>query len=361
MRPTVHPQPSRAPARAVPALPKASPALAFFASASLALTLTGCVAPHAHGGASAAQPDPVMPAIEQGPAPGAGFIQRAVPGARGAVLQTLQRAERTAPLRYRVIVIPGSGCAGMGPIADRYFAGLLHAQVLVLHKPGVDPQSQTKPADCPHPFVLQDRHSTWFAQARAALRADALQRQGQPAVPQLLVGISEGAELLPALAPEVPHLAGLVLIGASGLDPQEAGALQARRMDADGDWTALGQLVAGPPHDSVVVQGRSLGYWRDLWHWPVAQPLIDSPWPVLQVWGAEDALVPAQAYERFAKRAAPRSPAGWCVHRLPGADHGLQQQVADGEDPADGVQRVWAWLEQWARTPQGGLCAPLQR
>ena len=180
-------------------------------------------------------------------------------------------------------------------------------------------------------------------------------------MPQLLVGISEGAELLPALAPEVPHLAGLVLIGASGLDPQEAGALQARRMGAEGDWTALGQLVAGAPHDSVVVQGRSLGYWRDLWHWPVAQPLIDSPWPVLQVWGAEDALVPAQAYELFAKRAAPRSPAGWCVRRLPGADHGLQQRVPDGEHPADGVQRVWAWLEQWARPPQGGLCAPLQR
>ncbi|CAN7163485.1 alpha/beta fold hydrolase [Acidovorax delafieldii] len=361
MRPTVHPQPSRAPARAVPALPKASPVLAFFASAALAMALVGCTAPRVPEGAAAAQADLQGIAVEQGPAQDAGFIQRAMPGVGGAVLQTLQRAERTAPLRYRVIVIPGSGCAGMGPIADRYFAGLLHAQVLVLHKPGVDPQSQTKPADCPHPFVLQDRHSTWFAQARAALLADALQRQGQPAVPQLLVGISEGAELLPALAPEVPHLAGLVLIGASGLDPQEAGALQARRMGAEGDWTALGQLVAGAPHDSVVVQGRSLGYWRDLWHWPVAQPLIDSPWPVLQVWGAEDVLVPAQAYERFAKRAAPRSPAGWCVRRLPGADHGLQQRVADGEHPADGVQRVWAWLEQWARAPQGGLCAPLQR
>ena len=340
MRPTVHPQPLRAPASAVPALPKASPALAFFASAALAMALVGCTAPRVREGAAAAQADLQGLAVEEGPAQGAGFIQRAMPGVGGAVLQTLQRAERTAPLRYRVIVIPGSGCAGMGPIADRYFAGLLHAQVLVLHKPGVDPQSQTKPADCPHPFVLQDRHSTWLAQARAALRADARQREGQAAVPQLLVGISEGAELLPALAPEVPHLAGLVLIGASGLDPQEAGALQARRMGAEGDWTALGQLVAGAPHDSVVVQGRSLGYWRDLWHWPVAQPLIDSPWPVLQVWG---------------------SPAGWCVRRRPGADQGPQQRVADGEHPAEGVQRVWAWLEQWARPPQGGLCAPLQR
>ncbi len=355
MRPTVHPQPSRAPARAVPALPKASPALAFFASAALALTLTGCAAPHAHGGARAAQPDPVMPAIEQGPAPGAGFIQRAVPGAGGAVLQTLQRAERTAPLRYRVIVIPGSGCAGMGPIADRYFAGLLHAQVLVLHKPGVDPGARTAPADCPHSFVSLDRHSTWLAHARAALRADALLRQGQPALPQLLVGISEGAELLPALAPEVPHLAGLVLIGASGLDPQEAGALQARRLGVQGDWAALGQIVAGAPHDSVVVQGRSLGYWRDLWNWPLTLPLLRGPWPLLQVWGSDDALVPAVAYTRFAELAALRT-APYCARRIDGADHGLQRAAAG----MDGVQQVWAWTEQWARQPAAGLCTPLR-
>lgn len=336
--------------------------LAFFASAVVALVLGGCAAVGTEAAGAApsaanASVDQQAPATVQA----AGFAQWTLPGVGGATLQALQRGERAAPLRYRVIVIPGSGCAGMGRIADRYFAGLLHAQVLVLHKPGVDPQSQTKPADCPHPFVLQDRHSTWLAQARAALRADAQQREGQPAVPQLLVGISEGAELLPALAPEVPHLAGLVLIGASGLDPQEAGALQARRLGAEGDWAALGQMVAGTPHDSVVVQGRSLGYWRDLWQWPVAQPLIDSPWPVLQVWGTEDALVPAAAYERFAQRAALRAPAGWCVRRLPGADHGLQQPGADGEPPVDGVQRVWAWLEQWARVPQAGLCAPLVR
>ena len=71
--------------------------------------------------------------------------------------------------------------------------------------------------------------------ARAALRADAAQRAGEwpdAVMPQLLIGISEGAELLPALASEVPALAGLVLISASGLDPLEAGTLQAQRLGA---------------------------------------------------------------------------------------------------------------------------------
>ncbi len=301
--------------------------------------------------AVAQPPGPVAPATA---APSGHFEPLVLPGEHGEVLRALQRSERVPPLRYRVIVLPGSGCAGLGSLADRYFAGLLHAQVLVLHKPGVSPGDRTAPADCPHDFVSRDRHSTWLAHARAALRADALQRQGQPALPQLLVGISEGAELLPALAPEVPQLAGLVLIGSSGLDPQEAGALQARRLGVAGDWAALAQIVAGAPHDSVVVQGRSLGYWRDLWSWPLALPLLRSPWPLLQVWGGDDALVPAVAYTRFETLAALRT-APYCARRIEGADHGLQQPGRDG------VQQVWAWAEQWARAPGAGLCGPVNR
>ena len=335
--------------------PQASHVLAFFVAAvAVASVLCGCVASppevQTHGPAHATHA-PAAPT----PRTAEEFTLRPLPGAGGATLQALLRAERTAPLRYRVIVIPGSGCAGMGPMADRYFAGLLHAQVLVLHKPWVDPQARTVPADCPHQFVWRDRHSTWLAHARAALRADAALRQGQPALPQLLVGISEGAELLPALAPEVPHLAGLVLIGASGLDPQEVGGLQARRLGAEADWAALSRIVAGAPPDSVVVQGRSLGYWRDLRNWPLTLPLLQSPWPLLQVWGANDALVPAVAYTRFAELASLRT-APYCVRRVDGADHGLQR-LSDG---VDGVQQVWAWTEQWARDPAAGLCAPLR-
>lgn len=298
---------------------------------------------------------PVLAPAESPDALASTFTRLALPGEGGTVLQALQRAERVAPLRYRVIVVPGSGCAGMGEVAERYFAGLLHARVLVLHKPGVSPQARTGPGDCPRSFVQQDRLSNWLAHARAALRADALQHQGLGPLPQLLVGISEGAELLPALASEVPQLAGLVLVSSSGLDPQEAGALQADRLGVQADWLALGERVSALGSDTAVVQGRSLGYWRDLWHWPLAKPLLQGPWPVLQVWGGEDALVPTAAYERFAQRAAARAQP-WCARRLAHSDHGLQSS-APGE--RDGLQQVWAWTEQWARNPTAGLCAPL--
>ena len=307
------------------------------------ILLAGCTA-----GPPAAAPRRAADAADPGD-----FEELLLRGGDGTAMRALQRGARVAPLRYRVIVVPGSGCAGMGPVADRYFAGLLHAQVLVLHKPGVAPHARTSPADCSPGFVRHDRLSAWLAHARAALRADALQRQGQPVVPHLLVGISEGAELLPALAAEVPHLAGLVLLSASGLDPQDAGALQARRLGKAADWLHLGRVQAGPLPDGAVLQGRSLGYWRDLWQWPVMQPLIDSPWPVLQVWGGDDALVPAVAYERFAQRMAGRAAGAWCALRIDGADHGLQRHSEAG---GDGIQQVWAGLEQWARAPQAGLC-----
>ena len=101
-----------------------------------------------------------------------------------------------------------------------------------------------------------------------------------------------------------------------------------------------------------MLEGRSLRYWRDLWHWPLAAPLRAGHWPLWQVWGADDALVPATAYERFAIRMQGRA-APHCTRSLPGADHGLQRPDNDG------VQQVWAALEQWARTPQAGACSAL--
>lgn len=284
------------------------------------------------------------------------WTRSALPGVAQAWVPVLQRPARTPPERFRVVVVPGSGCAGLGPIADRYFAGLLHAQVLVLHKPGVDLDAGPAPAHCPSAFVAQDDLSRWRDHARAALRALKAEA-AQEAVPTVLVGISEGGELLPALAPELPGLAGVVLLSAPGLDPREAGELQARRLGALAEWQALGEAQASARADDAVVQGRSLRYWRSFWNWPLERPLIEAPWPILQVWGEADALVPPRAYERFAARAQARA-APYCARSFAGADHGLQ-----GSEPGigrgNGVQRVWAWLEQWARAPAEGWCAML--
>lgn len=329
---------------------QARPARAFVRGgwAALALasaSLWGCAAPAPERG-DGPPPAAVEPAIATA------FHAQQLPAADGLTLTALERPARAAPARYRVIVVPGSGCAGMAPFADRYFAGLLHAEVLVLHKPWVDAHASTPAGRCSAAFVQADALDAWRAHAIAALRADAQTRVGEPPLPQLLIGISEGAELLPALAPEVPQLAGLVLLGSSGLDPRKALALQVERQGATARLQMLERAQAGPLAGAAVREGRSLRYWRELWQWPLEQPLLAAPSPLLQVWGAQDALVPQAAYQRFRTLAHERA-APYCARQLPGADHGLQRPGHDG------VQQVWAWLEQWARAPGKGLCAGL--
>jgi len=280
-----------------------------------------------------------------------GWSLQVLPGATaGRHLSLLQRSARTTPTRLRVIVIPGSGCTGFAPIADRYFAGLLHAQVQVLHKPGVDVQAGPVPQHCPDGFVADDSLSAWREDALAALNflAGSASRfphsdENDQFLPTILVGISEGGELLPSIAAAVPGLVGLVLLSSSGLDPREAGALQAARIGEQGAWHRLTEATASPLPDTSVTEGRTLRYWRDVMQWPLAQPLMDSTWPLLQVWGDADELLPPAAYARFAARAGMRI-APFCSWRLPGTNHSLQ-----GGGAADGLQQVWARLEAWGR------------
>lgn len=282
---------------------------------------------------------------------------RSLPGAdAGVVLIALERKAVALPARYRVVVVPGSGCTGWSPVADRYFAGLLHAELLVLHKPGVNINAGLA-LDCSPDFVHQDRLSRWRDHAQAALHEyferTVLMRSTGPVLPVLLVGISEGAELLPSLAENIPALAGVVLMSAPGLDPRESGALQAQRQGHGPAWQALEVLQASKENDALWAEGRSLGYWRDLWNWPLSEPLLKASWPLLRVWGDADALIPITAYQHFSQRAKARR-APFCDLPLSGADHGLQSASTA---PFDGVRWLWAKLESWARHPVNNLCA----
>ena len=250
-------------------------------------------------------------------------------------------------MRFRVVVVPGSGCTGWLPLANRYFYGLLHAELLVLHKPHVD-ISAGAGASCTSEFIHDDALSDWRDHARAALRAHQ-RRLLLPELPQVLIGISEGAELLPDLAPELPALAGVVMVSAPGLDPREAGALQALRLNQWLAWQSVEQAQSSQAGNDVIVQGRTLRYWRDFWRWRLAGPLLDAPWPLLRAWGDADAQVPRAAYTQFSMQAALRT-APFCDLLLPGADHGLQTGSHDG------LQWLWARLEIWARSPAAGFC-----
>jgi hypothetical protein len=253
-------------------------------------------------------------------------------------IQVLRRDARRGQARFRLLVIPGSGCSGFASFADRYFAGLTEAQVVVLHKPQVDVLAGPAPARCSAEFLHHDALGNWRDEAMAALRQLAL--RDPLSLPTIVLGISEGAEITPFLLPAIADPFGIVLLSATGLDPAVAGELQAERLGQAPAWKRLMQAVASTRPDQDVVEGRSLRYWRDMFAWKLTPELAKVRLPVLRVWGGEDALLPQQAYDRLHSLPAVKG-MRLCDWRIAGADHGLQGRHGDG------VQLLWQRLQAW--------------
>jgi fermentation-respiration switch protein FrsA (DUF1100 family) len=249
-----------------------------------------------------------------------------------------------------LIVVPGSGCTNWQPLADDYFYPLLHAEIVLLTKPGVGPMV-TGDVECSPEFVSLDALSSWRDSAKYAIahHQRSLSRAGIDNLPQILIGVSEGAELLPDLAIEVERLQGLVIMSSSGLDPRVFGEMQASRLGLVGDWQALMSVVKSDVPGSEITQGRSLTYWRDFFSWDYSSRLIQYPAPLLRAWGGRDALIPPEAFAAFGELAKRRR-FPFCDLWFSEADHALQS------DTKDEKKVVWARLENWARSPSIGLC-----
>lgn len=265
-----------------------------------------------------------------------GWTLSTLPGGPQGPVLDLWRPARTPPARWRVIVLPGSGCTGWAPLAERYTAGLRHAEVHLLHKPRAHPGAGPAPSVCPSDFEATDTLPRWAEAARQAVAALGA-GEGRPT---WLVGVSEGGELLPVVAPVVQSLVGVVLLSSPGLDPVDAARLQARRQGVEPAWQAVEQAAQSDRPDTEFVEGRPLRYWRALMHWRVAAPLLAQRVPVWQVWGSADPALPPAAYEAFAEQARPVLGRHFCSWRLDGYDHGLQHPKG-----RDGLQALWRRLD----------------
>ena len=176
--------------------------------------------------------------------------------------------------------------------------------------------------------------------------------QQAPRLPVILMGISEGAEILPALAARGGDaVMGLVLLSASGLDPVQAFQLQLHKMGRTEVWSELQAQVHSARPDVDVVHGRSLRYWRDFWGWSLSRPLWALGRPILQVWGAADELVPASAYLTFAAQREAQATA-LCSWRWPRASHALRTP-----EGTQAQQQLWPVLDRWVE--RGWLDCPV--
>ena len=242
--------------------------------------------------------------------------------------------------RFRVYVLPGSGCNGLAPIARRYFRGLRSGEVVVLHKPHVDVNRWmgTNPR-CSPEFFRYDRLDRWAADASAFVRWHLDRYPPRPEQRVALLGISEGAELLPMVASDQPRMDLLAMVGGTGLDPLEALTLQADRQGAPNFVSDLMRRAADAKQvDDRLWAGQSLGYWRALIKWQFSHDLLNSRYAVWMAFGSEDAALPLEGLKRFQARANAQG-RSLCVALFQGADHGLQRSGSD-----EPLQRYFAAL-----------------
>ena len=260
------------------------------------------------------------------------------------------------PPRHRVYVIPGSGCNGLAPIARAYFRGLATGEVVVVHKRHVDIKRwMGTDARCSSAFVKHDRLDRWAQEAQTFVAWHLRQYPPHANQAVALVGISEGAEVLPVVAANQPGVVLLALVGSTGLDPLEALQLQALKEGAPGFVAELTRQAADAAKaDDTVWAGRSLGYWRTLLQWRYSQPLLDARQTLWLGFGTGDTAVPLEGLRRFQARA--QSQGRWlCLALFDGADHGLQRH--GGDQP---LQQYWAWLaEALGRRDPAVDCAAL--
>lgn len=261
---------------------------------------------------------------------------------------TLEREALSGQASWRLLVVPGSGCLSLAPSLGRMFAAAPGASVRLLQKPHVGG------TECSLRFLQEDRLSRWRDQA-VALAREALART-DARLPLVLVGLSEGAEILPDLARALPDVRALVMVGNAGLDPMVTGGLQAQREGVSERWRQIFEAVdsGGPPER--LIEGRSAGYWRDLRDWPLQGPLMQDPRPLIHAWGGQDVLVPSEAFEQFRRQAERARTAPYCALRFPTADHELR------EPGGDRLQSLWRALEMALRPPGAQVldCASLR-
>lgn len=228
---------------------------------------------------------------------------------------------RSLPIE-RVYVVPGSGCTGMAPILPAYFEGLAAREIVVLHKRHVQADDWPRPMPCRPGFVQNDELPAW-AQAWQEFLAWDLQHRPVSHPRVLLLGISEGAEIIPALMTAWPDVGMAVLLGSTGLDPWEALLLQlTREQDMAFAEQLKAQLDAPDSSASTLIGGRSLNYWRTLRRWPVAALIGKSRVPTLVLMGDADQ---AQAPAGLARLEERHHRDLLCTRLIAGADHGLRQ------------------------------------
>src|SRR5205823_951899 len=161
----------------------------------------------------------------------------------------INHAERD-PDTY-VFAFSGSGCASMKYWLPHYFRGLDgesgRLRIFVLHKRFIEEWTWDRIWGCSDAFVEADHPSQWLSDYTEFIETKLAERRPRRVV---LLGISEGAEVIPWLAQRIAGVTHAVLLSSGGMDPLDAYRMQAEKHRSSDDLNIVASLERGATGES---------------------------------------------------------------------------------------------------------------
>ena len=239
------------------------------------------------------------------------------------------------PASTIVFFISGSDCASMQYFLPQYFRGLEGEsgpiRILVLQKRFIDAQTWGRDTGCSRDFIKADHFSQWLADQTEFITA---QLAGVPLQdrPQRIViaGVSEGGEVVPALARTIPGVTHAVVIGNGGMHPLDAYRLLlakhpgSKATRARAALRSLAQHPADPDAGIEALGGRSWRYWSELAALHHTDNLLALSMPLHVAVGGADTAVPVASARYLQQQFDLHHKSNLRLKIYPGADHGLK-------------------------------------
>lgn len=229
-----------------------------------------------------------------------------------------------------LFVVPGSDCASMAQYLPQYFRGLEGesgaVRIFILHKRFIQESSWNGVWGCSRAFIDVDYPSRWVADQTEFITTQLQAAQSTRAQPKrvVLVGISEGGEIVPLLARSLPAVTHVALLSNGGMNPMDVYRMQAQRhgFAAAGDFDGT-DLATAREGMQQYISGRRPRYWLELQQITHSDNLLALSIPLLIAMGENDQSVPIESAWYIRDQFALRGKSNLTLLTYPGADHGL--------------------------------------
>lgn len=237
------------------------------------------------------------------------------------------------PIASFLFVVSGSDCTDMQAMLPHYFRGLEGEsggiRIFILQKRHIHPSSWNLLKNCSDDFIKADHPSRWIADQTEFIDAQLALAAADGVQPKRIavLGISEGGDIVAALAQQNTYISHLAIVGNGGMNTLDAYRLQAEKYGFTqhlGALAALDNVPAEPDAIEHFIAGRSWRYWAELRDLQQSRQLLVLDIPILIGMGDADTSVPVESALDTRAQFRLHKRHNLTVLIYPGADHGLR-------------------------------------